>query len=631
MTGFRALVDLLLVGLLPVETTPRQALAGLLLVGGALLVGSGLVRLIVREARKPTGPSQSGESVTREAVSNRRTVVLLSAIVAVAGLLRLHGLAGKALTHTEALLPNIPWPSVSFPPARFSFYDTFWWHFHSEGHPQAYAFLMWAWTRAFGTGLDALRMPSVLFGVGCVVLVYGVGRLSYDKRVGLLSAALLAFNGLHLYWSQYARMYAMGCFLALLSTLLLLLVVRGPGQRRGWEAAYVGASWLAAYTQTFFWPVLAAQALWVTLQPDRTLVRRVLTLQALVVALGASSLAHTAYLGDDVTLPGPSWSFVGQYLAFGFLFEPDLFSIPARYAPPGAYAAAFLLAIGCLGAALGVRPQEFRTRGPVPILSLRPLLLVGAGSALVIGAFALLAHRRNLIVAVFGIVPLLAIGFPAIGARLHDAVRSWLGPAGGVSLPLLLALVPAAIVVALSFWTSMLAPRAFLMFVPFLLIVLAAGFVRIAKRWWLAVPLGTLLVALHVGSVLHFQAYPTEQIDYADLGHRMGGVMEEGDLVFVVPELWVYTPLYYYLSASGPTYVGEGYAEAAAERSHGRVWLLYLDSVQWGPYGTATPAMEEALGGFTVEQEVTSRRGRARLYVQRSPRSRPRSSHPAPR
>lgn len=305
------------------------------------------------------------ETETVKTDGRRTSLVLLGlvGIVVLGGALRLDGLAAKTLTHTEALVPNLAWPDAAFPPARFSFYDTFWWHFHSEGHPQGYAFLMWAWTKVAGTGLAVLRLPSVVFGVGCLLLIYGIGRIGYGTRTGLLSAALLAVNGLHIYWSQYARMYVMACFLALLSTYLLLLTARQTDGRRWRSAAYVLTSWLAAYTQSFFWPVLATHALWSTLQRNASRSRYLLTLQALVVALGASSLAHTAYLGDDVSLPGPSWDFLAQYLTFGFLFEPDLFSVPARFVPPVVGILGLLLALGCLIQGFRRQPRPLGSEG----------------------------------------------------------------------------------------------------------------------------------------------------------------------------------------------------------------------------------------------------------------------------
>lgn len=49
------------------------------------------------------------------------------------------------------------------------------------------------------------RVCMALIGVGCVWLTYAVGRRLYGRSAGLLAAALLALNGLHIAWSQVVR------------------------------------------------------------------------------------------------------------------------------------------------------------------------------------------------------------------------------------------------------------------------------------------------------------------------------------------------------------------------------------------------------------------------------------------
>jgi len=81
-------------------------------------------------------------------------------------------------------------------------------------HPPLYHFLMHFWVRIFGYSEIALRMPSVLFGVGTVWVVYKLGKL---RGLGVLGAVFLATAPFHIYYSQEARMYSMACFFACLS------------------------------------------------------------------------------------------------------------------------------------------------------------------------------------------------------------------------------------------------------------------------------------------------------------------------------------------------------------------------------------------------------------------------------
>lgn len=106
-------------------------------------------------------------------------------------------------------------------------------------NPPSHHLLMWVWVRIFGDSEIALRFPSVLFGVGTVWMVYAIARATSDRLqvtssaessekkvrpanflrtvlgefqgpsfVGLLAAT----NGLLIYYSQEARMYAMATF-----------------------------------------------------------------------------------------------------------------------------------------------------------------------------------------------------------------------------------------------------------------------------------------------------------------------------------------------------------------------------------------------------------------------------------
>ncbi len=613
-------------------------MAGLFAMGAAL-VGFGLLRLLVqtlsrRRRERQTSPTLEAGSgalqipAKNEIRSRRRVIVALMVVVACGSVLRLDDLTRKTLTHTEAIVPNIEWPAdISWPPARLSFYDTFWWHFHSEGHPEVYYFFMWGWTKLFGVGLTALRLPSALFGIGCIVLVYGVASLSYDRRVGLMSAALVAFSGFLIFWSQFARMYMMGCFLALVSTYTLLHVVRNSEKRHWWELAYLISSWLAIYTQTFFWTVLAGQMLWVGLGPPASSsgTRRTLGIQQLVIILGAASLAHIVYLGDDVTLPAPSVSFVAQYLSFGFLFQPDFLSIPARTF--SAISSLFLLALALVCC---VRSRSNRlVLSPrcchAELFNLRSLLPIACGSALIVLAFSAAAHRRESLIAFVAIVPFLGLVLgPALGV-----LKSVLFRYGGdqtsmnafsqlrtsVSLPAVLSLLPPAAVLMLSFWTSMLTPRAFAMFVPYLLILIASGILHLSKHRSVAIVLGAALIVVHYSGIAHFRQFPTEARNYAVLGQKMTSHFERGDLVFVVPQSWVFTPLFYYIDRLSPEYVADDYIGAVTDNPQARVWLLFFDSARWGPYRTTNDEMSAALSEYKPRREVRALRSRAVLYA----------------
>lgn len=153
-------------------------------------------------------------------------IILLGTIVLLGAVFRLDRLDVRTMGHTEIYTPNIELSEdISDPPPRLTLWKTLtgsmW-----EPHPPAWYLSMWPWTKLFGSDLFIIRLPSVLFGVASVLLIYILGTLEKDRLTALLAAGLLAFIGHHILWSQIARPYSMACSLGLLSTILLLLALR---------------------------------------------------------------------------------------------------------------------------------------------------------------------------------------------------------------------------------------------------------------------------------------------------------------------------------------------------------------------------------------------------------------------
>ncbi len=57
------------------------------------------------------------------------------------------------------------------------------------------------------------RGLSILFGLGTIFLIYKIGEKIVNKKIGLFASLLIATSGLHIYYSQEARMYSMVTFL----------------------------------------------------------------------------------------------------------------------------------------------------------------------------------------------------------------------------------------------------------------------------------------------------------------------------------------------------------------------------------------------------------------------------------
>ena len=119
-----------------------------------------------------------------------------------------------------------------------------------DNHPPLYYLFLKLWSNIFGYSEIALRSLSVLFGVGTIYFVYKIGKL-FDKRLGEISAILIATSQFHIYYSQEARMYALAAFFATVAFYLFF--------RKKWAlfsitlAAMIFTDYMPAFLLPTFW------------------------------------------------------------------------------------------------------------------------------------------------------------------------------------------------------------------------------------------------------------------------------------------------------------------------------------------------------------------------------------------
>lgn len=97
----------------------------------------------------------------------------------------------------------------------------------ADFHPPLFFIILWIWTKLFGISEIAVRIPSIIFGILTVYLVYLIGNKLHSKNLGLVAALLLTVNPLHIYYSQEARMYALATLAVSLNIFLLIKLVKG--------------------------------------------------------------------------------------------------------------------------------------------------------------------------------------------------------------------------------------------------------------------------------------------------------------------------------------------------------------------------------------------------------------------
>jgi mannosyltransferase len=287
----------------------------------------------------------------------------------------------------------------------------------SESAPPLYYALAWAWTQVAGTGEWGLRSLSALAGVLTIPVAYLVGRELRGRRVGLLAAALVAFNPMLLWYSQEARAYAL---MALFCAASLYYCVRAlgagerPEEKRSEKSDFVGwgiFSALALATHYFAVFPLAAEAVLLLRRRGRAAFPGlwILALVALLLVplvIHQMSYGHAEWIGN-FSLGHRVWETAATFVSgetgdiIGGAERPSLAYLPLALA-----AAAFALL-----ALRGNRGERRAARVPLAVGAATvavPLLLAVASTS---RDFVL---ARNLLPALVPLLLVVAIGL-AVG------------------------------------------------------------------------------------------------------------------------------------------------------------------------------------------------------------------------
>ena len=238
-------------------------------------------QLSARVAANESSPATSESSVTtmkrsyawHESASTRCVLVL----TIVAAILRLSFLGSKSLWFDESLTAYrvaLPYNSLlNLPdPAKLNM--------------PLYYLLLHEWTALAGSSEFMLRLPSAVFGVLTVPLVYFLGVQLGDRRAGLWAALLLTVNATCIEYAQTARSYSMFIALAMLASVCFISSVKGGSNRS--FASYLVSAILAVYTHLF--GIFALPSQWLSLFLFRPPRKTALALTGCMLAIPILSL-----------------------------------------------------------------------------------------------------------------------------------------------------------------------------------------------------------------------------------------------------------------------------------------------------------------------------------------------------
>jgi hypothetical protein len=560
-------------------------------------------------------------------------VVFLS--IALGGWLRFSELESKSVSHPEMYVPGIRLPEgLSEPAERRSVQRILTGTLSSDTHPPGYYLLMFPWTRAAGTSLRAMRLPSALLGTACIPLVYVLGGMTVGPAAGAAAAAFLAFSGYHIFWSRVARMFALDCFLGLAATVLLLWIARHPGRSRFWLALYALLMLAGVATHVFFWTFFLVHIIWAfaNARGSRQL-PDICRTQVMAFLLGSPLIAFAAYQGGTTVallsrnVAGYLWDFV----SFAFVLPSDQSgffpaAVPFTGSPLFQGIRALLFLFGAFLLVQGVRWLR-QTPQPAGLAAARSSRRGGwaiawiAAAALATIEIALFVYMTRWL-APGQIHPTIATtkrllvmpAMLAIAAIWLDRRWARLPPAGRITRLLngerafvaLLGILPFTLLAAAAQLRPLLNQRGMLFASPYFLLLLAAGLASTRRKSWAAammLALGVIMAA----SVVSYRRMTVDPADYTQFAASVTSSIQTGDLVFV-RKIWYETPILYYLQPEHFQLVGRGYEEICAQKPEARVWVVLL-------YDSApTREMQRALSGYQAVKAITAPHAQAILY-----------------
>jgi mannosyltransferase len=124
-----------------------------------------------------------------------------------------------------------------------------------ENTPPLWYALVWAISRALGTGVVALRLLSALAGIALAAVGWAIGAQLGSRRTAVILTAILALNPLFVWYSQEARAYEL---YALASAVSLLYFLRAYGTAGRWALALWAMSSVLALLSHYFAAFLIA-------------------------------------------------------------------------------------------------------------------------------------------------------------------------------------------------------------------------------------------------------------------------------------------------------------------------------------------------------------------------------------
>ena len=167
------------------------------------------------------------DQIVLNRIKRHKSLFLVAFLVLQAALFFIIGIAKESLWNDEGQTLAIAF-SKGFSGALFN-------PFSMTNQPPLYYILLHLWGSIFGLSNTALRLPSALFMIACIPLLFHIGKKLNGKWAGFFACQFFIFSPYIISYAQEARPYALYCFLSLLSFYFLLFIFHTPQNTRNYK------------------------------------------------------------------------------------------------------------------------------------------------------------------------------------------------------------------------------------------------------------------------------------------------------------------------------------------------------------------------------------------------------------
>ena len=389
---------------------------------------------------------------------------------------------------------------------------------HTAGdiHPPFYYLLLSFWTHLAGRAEFSVAFLSVFFGILIIAAAYHIGSHLYDRKVGVVTACLIAVSPYQIWYSQEIRMYTLGASLGLIAFWGAWNLLEEPSQNK---SRYDTGFHMYAYETTAAGKMPAPQ--WFHK-------RKVIPYGVLYVIGGALGL-YTLYYFAFLLVAFNVWAVIQ-------LMRRRRNGIPARSDTVRWFTAQVAVLI-LYGPWLGVALRQVLNPPVPPWRSATPLW------SIIVQSWSALSFGQSVIPAQVIYALLLTVAIYVLGA----VVTFRRNANQGIAL-ILYTLCPVALIVLASLWTPLFHVRYVFTYSPAFYLVLAAGFVWLLRR---APLVGSLIAIVWLAvtgySIYEFHYNPRySSDDFRGAVQHIAENIRPGDAILINAGYAYTTFVYYY-------------------------------------------------------------------------------------